>query len=322
MTPTPPAPDRPALVLGVDGGGTSTEAWLAEPGGRVLGRGKAGPSNGKAVGNAQALRELDRSIRSAFDDAGLAFGPIGVACLGLAGFGRPDDQRVLREWSDAAGLTRRLVLVTDGDLVVAAGTPGGWGAGVIAGTGSIAVGRALDGQTARAGGWGHLIGDEGSAYAVALEALRTVARRADGRDPTPAGRDHLTERLCRAFGADTPAGVVPALYAPGFDRTRIAALAPVVLDAAGSDPDVAGRILPAAGRALAEQVMAVARALGWTSGPLPLAMAGGFLLAAAPVTQALLDALGAAGYQVTATPVPEPVLGAVVIARRAWHDAG
>ena len=65
-----------------------------------------------------------------------------------------------------------LCSVNDGDLVVAAGTPEGWGVGLIAGTGSIAVGRAPDGRTARAGGWGHLIGDEGSAYGVVLDALR------------------------------------------------------------------------------------------------------------------------------------------------------
>ena len=80
-------------------------------------------------------------------------------------------------------------------MVIAAGTTEGWGVGVIAGTGSIAVGRTKDGQTARAGGWGHLIGDEGSAYSVVLDALRLVARRADGRDTQVVGRDPLTERM-------------------------------------------------------------------------------------------------------------------------------
>ena len=109
--------------------------------------------------------------------------PVDVVCFGLAGFDRPDDRQLLAGWADQARWGNRLVMVNDGDLVVAAGTPAGWGVGVIAGTGSIAVGRAPDGRTARAGGWGHLIGDEGSAYGVVLDALRLVARRWDGREP-------------------------------------------------------------------------------------------------------------------------------------------
>ena len=100
------------------------------------------------------------------------------------------------EWAEQAGWARSVLMVNDGDLVIAAGTPEGWGIGVIAGTGSIAVGRTKDGRTARAGGWGHLIGDEGSAYRIVLDALRLVARRADGRDPRPSGHDPLTERIC------------------------------------------------------------------------------------------------------------------------------
>jgi N-acetylglucosamine kinase-like BadF-type ATPase len=306
------------LLLGVDGGGTSTVAWLAAPGGRVLGRGLAGPSNAKAVGTVLARDALQSAIEGAFEDAGIPPAPADVACFGLAGFGRPEDQRELAAWNKGLGWAQRLLTVTDGDLVVAAGTPEGWGVGVIAGTGSIAVGRAPDGRTSRAGGWGHLIGDEGSAYAVALEALRLVARRADGRETSRAG-DVLTDRLCRALGVDAPAGVVSVLYSPDFGRTQIAALAPEVLAAADDDPDVSTRILRPAGRALAEQVSAVARALGWASGPLALATAGGFLLAAPAVALSMVNALVAGGYQVAATPVPEPVLGALLLAERATN---
>jgi N-acetylglucosamine kinase-like BadF-type ATPase len=100
--------------------------------------------------------------------------PVAVACLGLAGFDRPEDKQLLSEWAETGHWAERLLLVNDGDLVVAAGTPEGWGVGVIAGTGSIAVARAPDGRKARAGGWGHLIGDEGSAYGTVLAALKKV----------------------------------------------------------------------------------------------------------------------------------------------------
>jgi N-acetylglucosamine kinase-like BadF-type ATPase len=179
-----------------------------------------------------------------------------VACLGLAGFDRPEDRHVLRAWSAGGGWADRLVLVNDGDLVVAAGTPEGWGVGVIAGTGSIAVGRAPDGRTARAGGWGYLFGDEGSAYAVAVAALRRVARRADGRDPPRTDPDPLTVHLCRALDLPGPGHLVSALYAPGVDRSRVAALAPAVVAAAAEDAALAREILGPAGSDLADMVRA------------------------------------------------------------------
>jgi N-acetylglucosamine kinase-like BadF-type ATPase len=309
---------RPAArLLGVDGGGTTTEAWLAEPGCRVLGRGKSGPSNAKAVGLEAARRALDAAIRAAFDDARLAPGPVDAACFGLAGFDRPDDRRVLAGWAAETRWADRLVTANDGDLVVAAGTPEGWGIGVIAGTGSIAVGRTNDGRTARAGGWGHLIGDEGSAYAVVLDALRLVARRADGRDPQVPGGDVLTERLCAALGVTHTSQIVTAIYAAGFDRSRIAALAPEVVAACGASSEAAERLLVPAGGALADMVIAVARSLGWFSGVLPLAAAGGFLLSAMPVLQALIDSLMERGYEPAVALVPDPVRGAVLLAERA-----
>jgi N-acetylglucosamine kinase-like BadF-type ATPase len=311
------------MLLGVDGGGTSTEAWLAEAGGEVLGRGVSGPSNAKAVGMEAARLALDAAIRAAFDAAGLEPAPVDAACLGLAGFDRPDDRAILAGWADEARLGRRLVLVNDGDLVVAAGTPEGWGVGVIAGTGSIAVGRAPDGRTARAGGWGHLIGDEGSAYVFVLDALRLVARRDDGRDPRPGAAgggldlDPLTARLCKALGVARASQIVTALYAPDFTRARIAALAPEVLAACDASPEDAARLLLPAGAALAEIIAAVARSLGWLTGPLPLAAAGSFLLSAAAVRRAMIDDLIGRGYQPALTTVPEPARGAVILAGRA-----
>jgi len=305
-------------LLGVDGGGTATEAWLAAPGGDVLGRGTAGPSNAKDIGPFTAREAIGSAIRAAFHSAGLTPRPVDVLCLRLAGFDRPDDRKLLARWADEAQWARRLVTVNDGDLVVAAGTPRGWGVGVIAGTGSIAVARAQDGRTARAGGWGHLIGDEGSAYGVVLDALRLVARRTDGRDPRPPGRDPLTERICAALGVVDASQIVTAIYSPDFSRARMASLAPEVLAACDQDPELGERLLITAGAALAEIVAAAARSLGWSGGPLPLAAAGGFLLSATIIFQAMIDRLRQQGYHVDATPVTDPVRGALILAERAW----
>jgi N-acetylglucosamine kinase-like BadF-type ATPase len=311
------APQTSVRLLGIDGGGTTTEAWLAEPGYCILGRGTAGPSNAKAIGLEAARSAIDSAIRGAFHTARLTPAEVDVICLGLAGFDRPDDRKILAGWVHEAGWARQLVVVNDGDLVVAAGTREGWGVGVIAGTGSIAVGRAKNGCTARAGGWGHLIGDEGSAYGVVLNALRLVARRADGRDPRPFNRDALTERICAALGVAEPSQIVTTIYSPEFTRTRLASLALEVLAACTEAPEASEQLLIPAGTALAEIVTAVARSLGWTSGVLPLAMAGGFLLSATIVRQGMTDQLIRQGYQLDVTSVPDPVRGAVILAERA-----
>jgi N-acetylglucosamine kinase-like BadF-type ATPase len=303
-------------LLGVDGGGTTTEAWLAEPGACILGRGTSGPSNAKAVGLEAARRALESAISAAFNAAGLAHAPVDAACFGLAGFDRPADREILREWAGAACWAHHLMMVNDGDLVVAAGTPKGWGIGIIAGTGSIAVGRTPDGRTSRAGGWGHLIGDEGSAYTVVLDALRLVACRADGREPYPPGRDRLSERLCTALGVGDVSQIVTTIYAPDFDRARIAALAPEVLEICSENPDIGVRLLVPAGAALAEMVIAVARSLGWSPGELPLAVAGSFLLSATLVLATAIDRLRQQGYHAVVVRVPDPVRGAVILAER------
>jgi N-acetylglucosamine kinase-like BadF-type ATPase len=147
-----------------------------------------------------------------------------------------------------------------------------------------------------------------------------VARRADGRDRCRGANDPLTHHLCEALGATRPAEIVPILYGPGFDRTRIAALAPVVLAAARDDTELVALLLEPAGMALAEMAAAVARALRWPEGTLPLALGGSFLLGAADVLRALAAQLGREGYAACATLVAEPVRGALILARQALED--
>lgn len=307
-------------LIGIDGGGTTSTAWLADESGKVHGRGTSGPSNVKAVGVEVGLAALDLATQRAFDQAGVDRGPVAVACLGLAGFDRPEDQRLLQDWNTRTLGAGQLVLVNDGDLVIAAGTPEGWGIGLIAGTGSIAVGYAKDGRRARAGGWGHLLGDEGSAYAVAVAGLRLTTRRADGRVPALDRDDWLTEPLCQAVGVNEPTGLINAVYGRPMDRAAIAALAPVVVEAADRGDRSADAILHVAALDLAAMVEAVARSLGLPEdGHLPVGLAGGFLLQCPQIRRRLLDDLAGRrpGRPVEARDVPEPTAGAIILAKKA-----
>ncbi|HZY86971.1 MAG TPA: N-acetylmuramic acid 6-phosphate etherase [Gemmataceae bacterium] len=303
-----PAPSE-ELYLGIDGGGTHTVALLAGRGGVVLGRGTAGPSNRQAVGTARALAALDEAVSAAFAAAGRTRGPVASACLGLAGADRAEDQAVLREWAARARLAGQVDVTSDAAILLAAGTPEGWGLVLIAGTGSIAFGRAADGRRARAGGWGHLLGDEGSAYALVMAALQAVARAADGRGPATG----LTERLLAGLGVPQPQGLIAAVYRGGRDRADLAALAPLVVEAAQDDA-VAARVVEEGAQELARAGAAVAGQLGW-DGPVPLALAGGLLLGSAGYRERVLGGLRSLGVQPGAVArVEEPARGALQVA--------
>lgn len=308
-------PSREALYLGIDGGGTSTVALLANSAASsdgswtILGRGKSGPSNRQAVGTERALASLDEAIRAAFASASLPRVRVVSACLGLAGADRPDDQAMIREWAERVRLADRVEITNDAAILLAAGTPAGCGLVLIAGTGSIAFGRGSDGRRERAGGWGHLLGDEGSAYAIAMSALGAVARAADGRGPAT----RLTERFLAHFGLRQPQELIPVVYRSGRRREDFAALAPLVVEMAETDA-VAAQIVEAEAQELALAGQAVTDRLGW-SGPIPVALSGGLLLGSEDYRRRVLAALRS--LDVRPEPVQlveEPAQGAVRLA--------
>jgi N-acetylmuramic acid 6-phosphate etherase len=300
------------LILGVDGGGTKTTALLADGDGRILGRGAAGSSNLHAAGESEALAALEAAIAAAYADAQRAPVPPDAACLGLAGAARAADQDRLRRWAAGALPSARVTLVTDADLVLAAGTPEGWGIAVISGTGSIAVGRGHDGRMARAGGWGWALGDEGSGYAIGLAALRAVARAADGRGP----RTRLTEIVGAHWSLAGPDALIDAVYRSPYPRAAIAALAGLVEAAAEAGDEPALTIVRESGRELALAAISVVRALALDS-PAPCALAGGVLVDGQWVRRAFVTAAAEASLRLEPIQiVAEPALGAVLLARR------
>jgi N-acetylmuramic acid 6-phosphate etherase len=301
------------LVLGIDGGGTRTIVLLATHNGRgdwkLLGRGEAGPSNRQVVGTPAALAALDEATERAFRAAGRARCEVRAACLGLAGAGRAGDRELVRDWAARAHLAVSVEVIEDAALLLAAGTPEGWGVAVVAGTGSMAFARAANGRTARAGGWGPLLGDEGSGYAIALAGLRAAARSADGRAPVTL----LTDRLLAAFGLSRPDELVGIVYRGG-DRAALAALAPVVLEAADAGDLVAEQIVRDAAGELAAATAAAARQLT-LGATFPVALAGGLLVSSPGYRTQFLSALTNRGL--TAEPVAvvtEPAEGAVWLA--------
>jgi N-acetylglucosamine kinase-like BadF-type ATPase len=308
------------LVLGVDGGGTKTVAWLApladDGSGRVLGRGNAGPGNPRAVGFETAQANIEAAIAAAFADAELTRTPVAAACFGLAGAGRPAEQQQIQQWALGCGIAATVQVTDDAEPILAAASLEGCGIALIAGTGSLCLGRNAAGETARCGGWGYLLGDEGSGYAIALAGLRAAVRAADGRGPPT----DLLPAFLQRLGAASPQELIGRVYAPEMTRERVAALASVVFDYRSTD-DVARTIVDRAASDLAEMAQAVAKKLDLPPRGYTLAVAGGTLLGQLDYFQEAFSKIaqslqGAAMLPSRWVNVDQPVVGAVALARR------
>jgi N-acetylmuramic acid 6-phosphate etherase len=302
-------------VVGVDGGGTKTVAWLAvrSPTGSedILGRGRSGPANPSAVGIGSAISSIQEAIESAFADAGMQQRqPLAAACLAIAGADRDAESSQIAAWAERQSLAARLWFSNDAEPLLAC-IDLGWGVALIAGTGSFALGRTADGQIAKVGGWGFRLGDEGSGYAVAIEGLTAAAKFADGRGPETTLLDAVMSR----FSVREPRDLISRLYDPEVDRRAIADLAPLVLAHSQANDPVARAVVSRAAKSLAVLVGTVRCQLSLPPDS-PIAMTGGLLVNSSEVRASLIAALRRDGLTSEPTLVPEPVRGAVELARR------
>lgn len=300
-------------LMGIDGGGSKTLALLTDETGRVLGRGAAGASNFQVIGHQAAQAAIQAAMSASWRDAGLALQPLSGLCLGLAGVDRPGERALFQQWVAQIQPQAQVAVANDAELVLAAGTPAGWGLALICGTGSIVYGRSPAGQVARADGWGHLLGDEGSGYAIGLAALRAIMRAYDRRGPATA----LSEAILGRWGLASAPDLVPRVYQELRGKHEIAALASTVEAVVDHGDPVAQHILASAGQELALAAQAVVQRLELVAS-IPCALAGGVIVAGRQVRQQFETAVARLGLTLwPITPVPEPVLGAVKLAQAA-----
>jgi N-acetylglucosamine kinase-like BadF-type ATPase len=303
------------LILGLDAGGTKTVALLAEAeSGAVIGRGVGGPGNIRAVGAERVTESLATAITAAFAAAGREAGAITATAIGAAGAARPDDRAAVEDCLRAVVAAEHYAVTNDAAIALRAAVPSGAAVLLIAGTGSIGYGRTADGREVRAGGWGYLLDDDGSAYAVGLAGLSAVLRAHDGRAPQTA----LRMTLLDAWELAAPEEIIGRVYRQPTPRDEIAALAPLVAGAARSGDAVAGSILAAAGDALGTLAIATLRKLDAPSNaPIPLVTDGGFLHACADLLlPPLLGAIANQNLAIEHRPATaEAALGALALAR-------
>lgn len=309
-------PVQQRLLLGIDGGGSKTTAVLAEYTADAalirLGAATGSPTNPRSVGWDRAAENLTAVVGAAFQAAGLEPRPVAALCLAMAGGGHATMRKQLEAWCADQALAGIWCVVHDAQIILRAAEPDGPGIALISGTGSLAYGQTPDGRQARAGGWGYLLGDEGSGYAIGLAALRAVAAATDGRGSPTA----ITPLVLAQFGVSSAWDLIPAVYENQQPRHAIAALAPLVLATAEQGDTVAQSIRDQAARDLAELVTAVARALDCRAQGYCLSISGGLLVHHAALRQALLQQLAQRHSSPRSTVVvAEPVQGALLLAR-------
>jgi len=291
-------------VIGVDAGGTKTVGLLADQSGQVVGEARAGGANLVAEGELR-LEKVLYEVLTGLD----APGPVAAICLGLAGVDRSEEKDLVHGVLARLGFRRAAIrVVNDAHVALVSGAPDGTGIVVVAGTGSMAYGVDARGRTARSGGWGYLLGDEGSSFWLGHAAVRQGVRAADGRGP----QTSLYDRICREVGAEHPSGLVKWFYDQEHTRTRVAELATVVQQAADDGDESARSLLDQAAQHLARAARAVARQLEFDDA-YSLVLSGGAFRACPSLyarVEASLDLPGARVVRLEA----EPATGAVKLA--------
>ena len=321
--------------LGVDGGQSSTTAVIGDELGRVIGIGRGGPSNhvGAAEGRAKFVSAIEGCVTAASAQAGLDAGQVGnlrrignpprpllfaSACLGFSG-GPADKQSILNDILSS----ERTLVTHDGLIALSGATAGQPGLITIAGTGSFAFGRNAASETARAGGWGYIFGDEGGGFFFTRQALRAALRFEEGwGSPTV-----LRSMFLEATGTRDINDLSHRFYTTEFPRPRIAGFSKLVNEAATAGDEIALAILDDAAQKLALIAEAVRQQLFEAGEATLVAYVGGVFRSEillgrfrtllerggnrviapvyGPAAGALLEAYRAAGVTCTLSNVPE-----------------
>lgn len=305
-----------SLLLGIDGGQTSTKALVARSDGRVLASGLGGPSDHfHALGGEHRNRvALHGAIASALRAAGAAPADVVSVALGLTGAPTAPGAPRLAEAIVRELLAPRAVRVVADYVTNLAGASGGKaGVVVIAGGGSIAYGVAADGREAIAGGFGFLLGDEGSAFDIGRRAIAAAARASDGRGPATG----LAPMVRDAFGLGAVRDVTQVVYHADFARDRVSLLAPRVAALAIAGDRVAAAIFEQAGIELATVAVAVLERIAPSGAAMAVYLTGGVFAAGrivrTPFETELARVRPAATIREPAFP---PVVGSLILAAR------
>ena len=308
--PTPSAGAR--YVMGMDGGATKTLAAVLDLEALDIHVAHAGPSNEDAIGVRAAVQVLLEVADEALARAGIPQSQLARAVLAIAGTDTQSLARHLR-----AERSEDWIVVNDVVAAWAAATSASAGVGVIAGTGSNVFGVGPHGRAWRAGGWGHLLGDEGSGYWLGVHSISAALRDRDASGPPTA----LSTAAVEFFGVERVEDLAPLVYAKPLTKGEIAAFATVTQRVAQQGDEVARALYAQGARELGHQIAVVIRESGLAEDPateFPVGLIGGAFRAGSVFVDPLTAAVAAsAPHARVATVELQPVGGSLLLAAHA-----
>lgn len=300
-------------LLALDAGGTRTRAIVFTAAGHVLGRGEAGPGNDHDRPTQDVARALVAAIDAAFADAGLRRTRVSTAVFAMASAASRVDLARLTPMVRSLRVADDASVVHDGEATLAGGLALRPGIGIICGTGSSVIGVDARGRSWRTGGFGGRMDDVGAGAWVGLEALKAVARAADGRAP----KTTLTRHVMRELGLREPRAMLSRIESPTFERKDIAALARCVTRAATRGDRVARSIQARGAAELALCVATIVRKLALAGRPIEVVMTGGVAESDPAYARTIRTAIRRAVPGIRwRTPVLAPIGGAALLALR------
>ncbi|HET7626822.1 MAG TPA: BadF/BadG/BcrA/BcrD ATPase family protein [Bacillales bacterium] len=296
--------------IGIDGGGTKTTCVIGDENGILFAHAAGDSGNIQSHSPERVKETLCRLIEEVLVKAGSRREQLAVIYLALAGADRREDkQRIDAFLNPYKRSFVDIVIENDAKAALAAGSWGEPGLVLIAGTGSIAYGFSSE-KAVRVGGWGYLLGDEGSGYDIGRQALSAVLKQLDGRGP----KTSLTEFVLEAFAVSEPEQLIPLVYGSPYVKNTIANLSALVFRAAKTGDAQAQAIVEAAVAELLELVRTAY--CGMPAVGTNLVLSGG-LFSNAFFKQAFVEKAGVTfGDLKVVDPAVSPAVGAYVLALR------
>ena len=257
-------------VIGVDGGGTKTEFVLLDYSGNIIGQQKGDSTNYQAVGGTKLKEEIGRCFTMLLNSTNVSSNKIEQLFLGLAGAGRESDRKEIIALFSDTDFSEKITVDSDAMVALAGAFGTGPGIIIISGTGAICFGKNSEGKVVRAGGWGYLLGDEGSGYFIGREAIIAALKELDGRGEKTKLRDRLEEH----FKLSSIDQIIPHIYQNRIDRIAIANFAPIVFEQTSQGDAIAEKIIRTTGKELGRLAKAVAQQLKFEADEIKVAFIG------------------------------------------------
>ncbi len=304
-------------IIGIDAGGTKTQTILTDLQKDVFicGYGNR-PANPTRIPLKKASATLAEATAEVIRDGGFTPSDIAAVCLGVAGGGKKEHQATIAAAVAKLGITGPILVVSDVVAAFWGAIPDGHGVIAISGTGSSAYGADKQGNTVTAGGWGYLVGDEGSAFDIGRSGINAALKAYEGRGPATL----LQQKLLPYFQLNTLNEIRYAIYDPADINRKlvISQFAPLVTQTAAAGDPIAQDILRRAGNEIGLSIVSVAQRLGLCEQAFPVGLIGGVFkagdLVVDPLRNTVLQSAPQANVFITKN---SPALGAVRLAIQA-----